>query len=87
MSGSLQPSVEELRMLADLDRRMDSDEQPFVFVVGGEDERLSVQPAVMEELGLVFGQTVGRTLFTAILRSHLALAEARLVLQNTFGGA
>ncbi len=72
-------SIEEIRMLADGERRMDSGEQPFVNAPGG---RLRVSPEVMEELGLVAGQTISVAIMQAIIEAQLASLQARIALDK-----
>jgi len=75
----LKLSVEEIRMLADQERRMDSGELPFVNSPGG---RMSVSPEVMAELGLAAGQTVSWPIMQAILEATLASLQAHMALDK-----
>lgn len=70
-------SIEELRMLAELERKMDSGEQPFVRV----DEtqvRLAVADWIMERIGLESGQTISGELAAEICRMNIADCTRKL---------
>ena len=77
-------TVEEVRMLADVERRMDVGEQPYVVNTSG---RLAVSPEVMSELGLVSGQSASPTLCLAIVTASLASMEATIALGNITAGS
>lgn len=72
-------TVDEIRLLALVERKMDSGEIKFVRL--GE-HRVSVQPEVMTELGLVCGQTITDPIYRAILEQHLAYCQTQLALQR-----
>lgn len=69
-------TLEDLRMLADQERKMDSGEQPHV--IDKDRNRWAVSQEVMDELGLVSGQTVSDTIITAILEANVASIQARI---------
>ena len=75
---------EEIAMLAEQERRMDSGEQPFVVA---DDSRLAVMPEVMDEFGLVSGQTVTWIIVQRILECQLAIVSAKAVLQSATNSA
>ena len=66
-------TTKEIKMLAEAERQLDAGEVPFVVWGGG---RMTVQPIVMEELGLEIGQTVSHEIAGAILRANLAAIQA-----------
>lgn len=74
---------EELKMLAEAERKMDSGEHKFVRDPSG--HRLIVDAEVMRDLGLVNGQSVSRTLVTEIMERHLAKMQAQIALNNAMG--
>ncbi len=78
-------TLDEIRMLAEQERIMDSGEQPFV--LDTHRNRWSVSAEVMEELGLVSGQGVSHAIITAIVEAHLASIQARIALDAATTGA
>ncbi len=68
-------TVEDIRLLAEMERTMDSGEQPHVF--DKYRNRLPASPEIMDELGLVSGQTVSGATAEAILDANLASLQAR----------
>lgn len=60
-------SAEELRLIIDLERRMDAGEVPYIYVAGSH-ERAAMDPAHMQALGLEIGQTVSVDLWIEILK-------------------
>ncbi len=69
-------TIEDIRMLAEMERKMDSGEHPHV--LDKDRNRWPVSPEIMEELGLVSGQTVNGTIITAILEANIASIQARI---------
>ncbi len=72
-------TIDEVRMLADLERRMDSGEQPYVVTDGG---RKAVEQTIMDELGLVSGQTISSTMEIAVTRAQIASLRAQLAVDR-----
>lgn len=72
-------SVDEIRMLADQERRMDSGEQRFVLWRG---QRAAVDPLVAEELGLENGQTINDAIWRAMLQAQLAQVRAAIQMRE-----
>lgn len=68
-------TTEEVRMLADMERKMDRGEQPYVMNRGG---RWAVPADTMEQLGLESGQTVSDFLITKILETNIANLTAEI---------
>lgn len=68
--------LDVLRGLAKQEREMDAGTQPFVRDEGG--RRWSVTPEVMEQLGLVSGQTASHALITGILKATIASLEEQI---------
>lgn len=66
---------EEIKLLAEGERKMDAGEIAFVRLAGN---RASVSPDVMQELGLQQGQTINNTIFLAILEANIANCKARM---------
>jgi len=62
-------TLEQIRGLAELERKMDSGEQPYVKTDHG---RLAVDASIMSHFGLQSGQTVSAYLVSEILRANLA---------------
>ena len=73
-------TVEDIQMMAKQERDMDTGKQPYVLDKCR--NRWSVMPGVMEELGLVSGQTVSDCIITAILGSSLASIQALIALDK-----
>lgn len=65
-------SNEEIKGLAELERRMDTGIQPYVII---DNMRMAVSQKIMQELDLKNGQTINRLISTHIMQ--LALAEVR----------
>ena len=66
---------EDIRMLAQCERDMDSGKQMFV-VLGG--SRMALTSECAEALGLVSGQTINALIFEAMLRWQIADLEAKI---------
>jgi hypothetical protein len=79
MLDSFSFTIEQLRLLAEAERLMDEGKMPFVILRG---ERVSVQPEVMEELGLKQGQTINLSIFLAICEQFTALCQASIAIQK-----
>ena len=77
-------TIDDIRMLAEQERRMDSGEQPHVLDTNR--NRWCVSAEVMEELGLVSRQQVSHAIITAILEAHLASVQARIALDAATQG-
>lgn len=60
---------EEIKMLAQLERDMDSGKQPFV-ICGG--HRTAIMPEMLHKFGLVSGQSVSDFLMMQILEAQLS---------------
>lgn len=69
-----------IRALAEAERLMDEGKIPYVQVrnLQGQLERLSVNPKIMEEFGLVTGQNVNSIVVNAIFRRSLELVSEDL---------
>lgn len=66
-------TLEQIRALARLERKMDSGEQPYVVAEGG---RMSVGAEEMEALGLKNGQTISNAIAIAICKETIKNLEA-----------
>lgn len=66
---------EQIRMLALAERLMDEGEISWVWMMAnsGQYERLAVNEKVMEELGLVQGQTINTIIMDAIARESIRI--------------
>ena len=73
-------SVDDIRMLAEQERGMDSGKVAFVKDKDG--RRWSVSLEVMEELGFESGQTVSDSLITAMIEAEIASIQARIALDK-----
>ena len=71
---------EEVRMLAQQQRDMDTGKVFFVVLNG---ERLAVEDDVAKELGLERGQTISRDIFGAILNARIAHVQAKIALDKS----
>jgi hypothetical protein len=78
-------SLAEIRQLAEIERDMDSGRLPFVMHAG---QRLAVPRPILEELGLIAGQTVSDTIEAAITRrSAQRMNEAWAAYQQLLAAA
>ena len=73
-------NIQQIRMLAQAERLMDSGEVPWVWSVGpyGQMERLSVAPDIMETLGLEQGQSVNSMIVNAIAELSIQILRDRI---------
>lgn len=71
---------EQIRMLAQCERDMDAGNVPFVRVDGL--GRMLVNPLVMEELGLVSGQTVSAAMQLPIMEANMRAMMAVIELDD-----
>ena len=69
-------TIEDIRMLAEMERKMDSGEQPYV--LDSDRNRWAVIPEIMDELGLESGQSVNGAIITAILEAIIASIQAHI---------
>jgi hypothetical protein len=79
-------NVEQIRMLAEMERKMDDGTAPFVRPAGSR-ERMAVMPVVMAELGLVSGQTVTDAIVIAILEAQVAALTAQIAVDKAARGS
>ena len=70
---------EEIAMLAEAERKMDSGESQYVVYRGG---RAAVPDETMDALGLVCGQTVNDVIWVRILETNIASLQARIALRD-----
>lgn len=68
-------TTDDIRALADMERKMDRGEQPYVMNGGG---RWAVPADTMAQLGLETGQTVSDFLITKILETNIANLTAEI---------
>ena len=66
-------TVDEIKSLAEQERRMDRGEQPYVMHHG---RRMAVIPEVMDELGLEVVQTISDAVNIAISQASIGLLES-----------
>lgn len=59
-------TLEQMRKLAEVERRMDSGEQPFVEIHGY--GRLAVPQHILDECGIVSGQTISSPMLRFLLK-------------------
>lgn len=74
-------TVKELRMLVDLERKMDANEVPWVRVEGCR-QRALMRQDIMNALGLITGQTISMTIYGEILRINLEQCEAEIAYER-----
>ncbi|MEW7986624.1 MAG: hypothetical protein AB2799_12595 [Candidatus Thiodiazotropha sp.] len=72
-------SNEEMRILAAVERAMDSGEQPFVVCGGG---RWAFPRELLEECGIESGQTVTYPMVANLMHRNLALLETNIAIQK-----
>ena len=70
-------NIDEIKMIAEVERKMDSGEQPFVMFSG---QRVAVPQTTMDVLGLAQGQTINHTIFMAVLQANLADCQAAIAM-------
>lgn len=70
---------EEVRMLAQIERDMDSGKQLFVLLNG---ERLAMLPEVVEFFALEQGQTISNGMYYEILKKIGSICEEKIALQE-----
>jgi len=72
--------IEQLRLLAEAERLMDSGEIPWVWAMSpyGQMERLSVSPEIMEILQLEQGQTVNSIIVNGIADLSLMILQKKI---------
>jgi hypothetical protein len=75
----LELTTEDIRALADIERKMDSGEVAFVVFQG---ERLSVIPEVADELGLKQGQTISLAIFIAMTHANIRHCQREIELRK-----
>ncbi len=68
-------TTEQIRMLAEVERKMDAGEQPFVLYGG---HRLAVNPATMAHLALAQGQTISDAIALAVAKHNVEMIEAEI---------
>lgn len=59
---------EEIRLVANLEKRMDDGEVQFVLWAGS---RVAVEDHIMRQLGLTHGQSISGTIFQAIINARI----------------
>ena len=69
-----------LRNIAESERLMDEGTVPFVWAINavGQKERFPVAPSIMEELGLIQGQSVNSILVDAIAAMSIRLLTEKI---------
>lgn len=68
-------TLEELRIIADVEHKMDTGEIKFVVLDG---QRMCIDDDTLTHFGLVAGQTVSWPLMTAIIKHKIAECERRI---------
>jgi hypothetical protein len=74
---------EQIRMLAEVDRDMDSGKQPFVRDSKG--FRFAFPSEVMQQCGVESGQTACESVIIALMQANLAMAQSRILLEKVSG--
>lgn len=74
-------SAEDIRQLSQLERDMDSGQQPYV-LVAGEQGRFAVSHDCLKEFGLETGQTVTNFIVCKILEWNIALTQSMIALSK-----
>jgi hypothetical protein len=68
-------SLEDIRGLAEMERKMDSGEQPFVIYGNG---RAAMSKDTMEKFNLKQGQTISDIIFIAIQKSRIEECQKKI---------
>lgn len=76
-------TIEDYRMLAEAERKMDSGELPHVMWRG---QRTAMTPETMTDFGFTPGQTIDDVLFFATARHNIARLETKIALENAAKG-
>jgi hypothetical protein len=76
-------TIDQVKGLAALERKMSSGEQPYVYYAG---HRVAVMPEVMKVACLDVGQQINSTLFEAIMTLSLKQVQAKIQIQNALNG-
>jgi hypothetical protein len=76
-------SRDDIAMLAECERDMDSGKQPFVR--DGKGDRWAMPADTLAECGCISGQTVSGTILRALLETNLAKCRAQLALRAAAG--
>ena len=71
---------EQIRMLAEVEQKMDSGEMPWVLWRG---QRIAQTPYVMEYLGLKLGQTICDAIFVRVLELKIEECQEGIARQAT----
>ncbi len=72
-----------IRFMAGVHRDMDSGKLKYVVLNG---ERLPILDEVMEEFGLVTGQTINKIIFAEIIKKSLAIVAAKAIIKKAKEG-
>lgn len=68
-----------IKFMARVHRDMDSGKLKYVVLNG---ERLPILDEVMEEFGLVTGQTINKIIFAEIIKKSLAIVAAKAIIEK-----
>lgn len=74
-------SIEEIRMLSELERKMDSGEQTYVRLDGGS-ERLAFSADLLEECGIVSGQSISSAILITLIKMNIANLCTKIALDK-----
>lgn len=72
--------LEDIKMLAAIERQMDAGEVQFVRTLDG--ERVAILPGCAEALGIKPGQTINAVIFCAMLEWNIAECERKIAERN-----
>jgi hypothetical protein len=75
----MQLTTEDMKMLAALERRMDCGEQPYVVTDGG---RMAFPASLLDECGIVSGQTVSHQMTITLMEMNLANLQAQIAIES-----
>lgn len=73
--------IEEFRLLAECERKMDAGEIPYVRL-SGQGHRIAMDSQAMGDLGLTQGLTVTATMFSVILKYLLERCSAQIAFER-----
>jgi len=71
--------IEEIKMLASIERKFDSGEMKYVLLNGG---KVAVTDEALKELGLVEKQAISLTILRSILQFNIADCSAQMAINK-----
>lgn len=72
-------TLDQIKILADLERKMDSGEQPFVQTSHG---RMAFRQELLDECGIKSGQSVSTAMVHTLMQMSLASLQVQIITDN-----